>query len=89
MVLGEIHCYTNFLLDNSIVHVPFFIFYLETRKVMVTTLFSFPVLFQSSELSNLCIFRFSLSLYRFKFRKFNIFRKIEVQIVMILSSESS
>ena len=52
MVLEEIHCYTNFLLDNSNVHVPYFIFYLESCKVMVTTLFSFPVLFQSSELSN-------------------------------------
>ena len=62
MVLGEIHFYTNLLLDNSNVHVPYFIFYLETRKVMVTTLFSFPMLFQSSELSNQCIFTISLSL---------------------------
>ena len=65
MVVGEIHCYTNLLLENSNVHVPYFIVYLETHKVMVTTLFSFLVLFQSSELSNPCIFRISLSLYRF------------------------
>ena len=52
MVLGEIHCYTKLLLDNSNVHVPYFIFYLETCKVMVTTLFSFLVLFQSNELSD-------------------------------------
>ena len=41
MVLGEIHCYTNLLLDNSKVHIPYFIFYLELA-----------VLFQSTELSN-------------------------------------
>ena len=52
MVLGEIHCYINLLLDNSNVHVSYFIFYLETCKVMVTTLFSFLMLFQSSELSD-------------------------------------
>ena len=52
MVLGEIHYCTNFLLDNFNVHVSYFIFYLETCKVMVITLFSFPVLFQSSELSD-------------------------------------
>ena len=50
MMLGEIHSYTNFFLDNSNVHVSYFIFYLETCKVMVTTLFSFSVLFHSSEL---------------------------------------
>ena len=38
------------LLDNSNVHVPYFIFYLETCKVMVRTLFSFLMLFQSSKL---------------------------------------
>ena len=53
MVLGEIHCYTTLLLDNSNVHIPNFIFYLEIFKVMVTKLISFPVLCQSSELSNL------------------------------------
>ena len=52
MVLGEIHCYTNLLFDNSNVHVPYFIFYLKTCKGVVITLFSFPVLFQSSELSD-------------------------------------
>ena len=46
------------LLDNSNVHVPYFIFYLETCKVMVITLISFPVLFQSSKLSNSCILEF-------------------------------
>ena len=60
MVLGEIHCYTKFLLDNSNVHVPYFIFYLETCKVMVTTLFSFPLLFQSSELFDHVIYLFFL-----------------------------
>ena len=29
MVLGEIHCYTNLLLENSMVHVPYLRFYLE------------------------------------------------------------
>ena len=77
------------LLDNSNVHVPYFIFYLETCKVMVTTLISFLVLFQSSKLSNSCIFRISLSLYSIYFRKIIIYRKLEVQIVMILSSENS
>ena len=52
MVLGEIHCYTKLLLDNSNVYVPYFIVYLDNCKVMVTTLFSFIVLFQSSELSD-------------------------------------
>ena len=50
MLFGEIHYYTTLPLDNSNVHVLYFIFYLETYKAMVTTLFSFPVLFQSSEL---------------------------------------
>ena len=39
MVLGEIHCFTNLLLDNSNVHVSYFIFHLETLKVMVRTYF--------------------------------------------------
>ena len=37
---------------HSNVHIPNFIFYLETCKVMVTILISFLVLFQFSELSN-------------------------------------
>ena len=77
---------TNLLLDNSNFHV---IFYLETCKVMVTTLISFPALFQSSKLSNSCIFRISLSFFSIYFRKIIIHRKLEVQIVMILSSENS
>ena len=89
MVLGEIPCYTTLLLDNSNVHVPYFIFYLETCKVMVTTLILFPLLFKSSKLSNSCSFRISLSFYSFYFRKLNLSWKIEVPIVMILSSEGS
>ena len=65
MVLGEIHCYTNLLLDNSNIHVPYFIFYLKTYKVMVTTLFSFSVLFQSSKLSDQFFRIFLISLIHF------------------------
>ena len=82
-------CYTTLLLDNSNVHVPYFIFYVENCKVMVTTLISFLVLFQSSKLSSSCIFRISLSFYLIYFRKIIIYRKLEVQIVRILSSENS
>ena len=64
------------LLDNFNVHVPYFIFYLETCKVMVTTLISFPVLFQSNKLSNSCIFRISLTFYSIYFKKIIIYRKI-------------
>ena len=76
-------------LGQSKVHVPYFIFYLETCKLMVTTLISFLVLFQSNKLSNSCIFRISLSFYSIYFREIIIYRKLEVQIVMILSSKSS
>ena len=82
-------CYITLIFDNSNVHVPYFIFYLETCKVMVTTLISFPVLFQSSKLSNSCIFRISKSFYSILFIKIITYRKLEVQIVMILSSENS
>ena len=85
----KFQCYTTLLLDNSNVHVSYFIFYLETFKVMVTTLISFPVLFLSSKLSNSCIFRISLSFYSNYFRKIITYRKLEVQIVMSLSSENS
>ena len=63
MVQEEIQCYTTLILDSSKVHVPSFIPYLEACKLMVTTLISIPVLFQSSELSNSCIFKISLSFY--------------------------
>ena len=66
-----------------------YIFYLETCKVMVTTLISFPVLFQSSKISNSCIFRISLSFYSIYFRKVIVYRKLEVQIVVILNNENS
>ena len=32
VVLEEINCYTNFILDNSKVHIPYLIFYLELAK---------------------------------------------------------
>ena len=82
-------CYTTLLLDNSNVHVPYFIFYLETCKVMVTTLISFPMLFKSSKISNSCIFRISISFHSIYFRKIIIYIKLEFQIVMILSSQNS
>ena len=88
-VRRKIQCYTTLLLDNSKVHISHFIFYLETWKLMVTTLISFPVLFQSTKLSNPCIFRISFSFDLIYFRKIIIYRKLEVQIVMILSSEGS
>ena len=57
--------------------------------MMVTTLIAFLVLFQSSKLSNSCIFIISLSFYSILFINIIIYRKIEVQIVMIVSSENS
>ena len=48
-----------------------------------------PLLFQSSKLSNSCIFRISLSFYSIYCRKIIIYRKLEVQIVIFLSSENS
>ena len=50
---------------------------------------SFPVLFQSSKLSNHMYFKISLSLYLIDFRKIDIFWNLVVQIVIILSSEGS
>ena len=88
MVLGDIHCYTNVLLDNSNVHVPYFIFYLESCKVMVTTLFYFPVLFQSGN-SLILYFRIFYFFDSFYFRKLNLSWNMEVQIVIILSSKGS
>ena len=85
----KFQCCTTLLFENSDVHVSYFIFYFETCKVMVTTLISFPVLFKSSKLSNSCIFRISLSFYSIYFRKIIIYRKLEVQIVMSLSSADS
>ena len=57
--------------------------------MMVTTLIAFLVLFQFSKLSNSCIFIISLSFYSILFINIIIYRKLEVQIVMILSSENS
>ena len=39
MVLGEIHCYTNFLLDNFKDHIPYLIFYLELASDSHNTVF--------------------------------------------------
>ena len=39
VVLGEIHCHTNLLLDNSKVHVPYLIFYLELASDGHNTVF--------------------------------------------------
>ena len=63
VVQGEIQCYTTLLLGDSKVHVPSFISYLEACKLMVTTPISLSMLFKSSELSNSCIFKISLSFY--------------------------
>ena len=51
VVLGEIHCYTNLILDNSKAYVPYLIFYLNLQSDGHNTV-SFPVLFQFSKLSN-------------------------------------
>ena len=69
MVQGEIQCYTILHLDNSKVHILSFLPYLKAWKLMVTTLISFLVLFQSSEFSNSCIFKISLYLYSNSFRQ--------------------
>ena len=49
----------------------------------------FPTVFQSNKFSNSCIFRISLTFYSIYFKKIIIYKKIVVQIVMILSSENS
>ena len=43
----------------------------------------------SSKLSNSCSFRISLSFYSIYFRTIIIYKELEVQIVMILSSEKN
>ena len=82
-------CYAALLLDNSKVHIQHFIFSWETCKLMVITLISFPMLFQFSKLSNHLYFKIYLSFYSINFRKIIFYRKLEVQIVIILSSEGS
>ena len=56
VVLGEIHCYTSLLLDNSKFHIHYFILF-GTRKVMVTTQFFFPCIYLSSLNSLIMYFR--------------------------------
>ena len=58
-------------------------------KLIITTLISFPMLFQSSELSNPCILEFLSLFHPIYFRKLNLLWKIEVQIVRILSGRGS